>query len=138
MTAGVIVPLVWAAYVSRPASHTPAVKTAKVVAEPRKPAPTPTEDLTASIPPSPGATPAPPKTAQVAPPSKPSAPPPALAQPPLEPATKATRAHTTTVFAAQRAKDRALPAVVDSYNGAHIITICAALSENEQLRAGCP
>jgi hypothetical protein len=39
---------------------------------------------------------------------------------------------------AHRSEDRAIPAVVDRYNGAHIIIVCAALTMNEQLRDGCP
>jgi hypothetical protein len=35
-------------------------------------------------------------------------------------------------------QDRTIPAVVDRYDGAHIIIVCAALTAGEQLRAGCP
>ena len=110
MTVGVTTPLVWAAYVARPAPHaapTPAVTLAKAA----------------------------PKTAKVT-----QAKPGAAAQTNAPAHNKPTRSHLKLAHVAQppRAEPRYRPAVVDSYNGAHIIIVCAALTENEQLRAGCP
>lgn len=141
MTVGVMVPLVWAAYVSRPtapAAHTPTV--ARTEAAPKRilrarPA---GEDVTASIPPALAATPAPPMTAQIPPSPKPNARPPAIAPSSAEPMARPMRLRSQAVVAARRAEYRYLPAVVDTYNGAHIITVCAALTVNEQRRAGCP
>lgn len=138
MTVGVMTPLVWAAYGSLPASHTahpPAVEIARTAPEPPEPARAVAEDVTASIP----RAPAPPrKTPQVEPRSEPDAPSRTSARSHPIPAAPPTRPHATTALAAHRTKDRFPPAVVHSYNGAHIITICAALTEDEQLRAGCP
>lgn len=116
MTVGVMAPLVWAAYVSRPAPQTaraPAATLAKATPETNQPAPTRTKDVTASIPPAPVATRAAPKIARGHP----------------KPARVARR---------HRVRERTRPAVVNRYNGAHIIVVCAALTANEQLRAGCP
>ncbi len=138
MTVGVMTPLVWAAYVGRPAPRTarlPAVTLAKATPEAMKPAHAPAEDVTAAIPPVPAATRATPKAAEFTLP-KPAAPPDAIAPSQSEPA----RSHPKIAYMARRHRTahRYLPAVVDRYNGAHIITVCAALTENEQLRAGCP
>lgn len=108
------------------APPTPTAKTAKVMLEAQMPARATAEDVTASIRPPPVPRP------------KPSETPHATAQPVAEANAEPTRAHPTTILTARRDKDRYLPAVVDSYNGAHIITVCAALTENEQLHAGCP
>lgn len=141
MTVGVMVPLVWAAYVSRPASHaehTLPAKTAEVIPERPKPAQKPTKDVTAAIPPAPAVALAPPKTAHVTPRPKLDAPPQASTPSPAKPTAKTERPHSKTVLAARRTQERTRPAVVDSYNGAHIITVCAALTADEQLGAGCP
>ncbi len=140
MTIGVMAPLVWAACVLRPDTHTAQAPTAaltRAVPEEQMPTRTAMMDSTASIPSAP-AMPTPPKTEQVVSPPKPLAPPRAIAQPPARPAAKPVHPRPTAALAARRTRERTLPAVVDSYNGAHIITICAALTENEQLRAGCP
>ena len=145
MTAGVMAPLVWAAYVARPAAqathdaYAPAEQIAKAV--PRKAAPdakkppqTPAEDVIASIPP---AVPPSRKATALTPPKQdPSLP--VIKRPDAAAAAKSLRSRLITQVVERRANDRTLPAVVDSYNGAHIITVCAALTENEQLRAGCP
>jgi hypothetical protein len=138
MTVGVTTPLVWAAYVARPAPRatpTPAVTLAKATPKAEKPAHAAAKDVTASIPPASAATRATPKTAKVTQ-AKPSAP----AQTNAPAHNKPTRSHLKPAHVAQppRAEPRYRPAVVDSYNGAHIITVCAVLTENEQLRAGCP
>lgn len=113
MTVGVMTPLVWATYVARP--------TPQAVA---------TNEFAASIP---SAIPVAPETAEITP-LQPSTIPQAI--------TPANRAPSITKVARvarpHRAPDRYLPAVIDSYNGAHIITICAALTVDEQLGAGCP
>lgn len=142
MTVGVMAPLVWTAYVSRPAqhaAHTPKVMRAETIPEAQRPARAAAEDITASIPLVPAAIPAPPKAVQAAvPPSKPDAPPLAIMSSPAKRTAKFAHTHPKALLATHRAEKRYLPAVVDSYNGAHIITVCAALTVDEQLRAGCP
>lgn len=161
MTVGVMTPLVWAAYVARPASHAtqvPAVTTAKSI-KPVKtardvsmPARVPiqrtatkevrtkraaTEDVTASIPPTSISLP-PAKPASLPAHSEPSAPPRPAKHAALTPSLMKPAAPARPRRMTRRAEDRAIPAVVDRYNGAHIIIVCAALTVNEQLRAGCP
>lgn len=125
MTVGVMVPLVWAAYVSRPASHaapTPEITGAEATPEMIERARPAAEDVTASIPRSP----------------KPDASPSAIAPSSAGPMARPARSRSQAVVTARRTKERTLPAVVDSYNGAHVITVCAALTVAERLRAGCP
>lgn len=138
MTVGVTTPLVWAAYVARPApraAHPPTMTIAKAVPETKKPAQNAEKDITASIPPAPAAAHATPKTKKVTQPKLSAAP---HANAPAH--GRSTRPHPKHAHLARRhrTEHRYLPAVVESYNGAHIITVCAALTENEQLRAGCP
>ncbi len=127
MTVGVTTPLVWAAYVARPApqaARPPTVTIAKATPEAEKPSQAAAKHVTASIPPAPATTssaPLAPKTAQA-----------------TQPKPKRSLAKLAHVAQRHRAEPRYLPAVVESYNGSHIITVCAALTENEQLRAGCP
>jgi hypothetical protein len=159
MTVGVMTPLVWAAYVSRPAPHgtpAPAAAMAKVNPGVRERAPVPpqrtatktvrtklaaTEDVTASIPSA--SIPLPPaKPAFSIARSEPSEPPHPVIHARLklqhlkraEPARPQPRIATP----ARGIQDRTIPAVVDRYDGAHIIIVCAALTAGEQLRAGCP
>ncbi len=173
MTVGVMTPLVWMAYVSRPAPHAtrvPAIEAAKAAntvetapATP-KPAPVPAarvatketakhaarkqaaakdaatkakavaaEDVTAAIPP---AATKPSRHAVAATqsgPSAPSRPTGRFRRPRPQFATLAPPRRVT-----RGLEDSGIPAVVSLYNGAHIITVCAALTTNEQLRAGCP
>ena len=138
MTVGVTTPLVWAAYVARPAPHAarpPTVTIATATPEAKKTARNVERDITASIPPAPAAAHATPKAKKVAQPKLSAAP---HANAPVH--STSARPHPKHAHVAQRhqAEHRSLPAVVESYNGAHIITVCAALTENEQLRAGCP
>ncbi len=153
MTMGVMTPLIWAAYVSRPVAHVPpvahgpTVKIASAAPAARMWADAAAEDTTGSILPAstPPAVPTPilaqPKMVQVPlPPPRPSARPSTIAR------TKPILAQASPVLAraspphpaAHRNEERYRPAVVDNYNGAHIITVCAALTVSEQLRAGCP
>ncbi len=131
MTVGVMTPLIWAAYGGRPpphAAHTPTEEVADVAPGTKKPPRVVAEDVTASIAPAPAAIPAPPP--------KPNASPRAIAPSHTEPVR--SRPKIAHVARRHRIAHRSLPAVVERYNGAHIITVCAALTENEQLRAGCP
>lgn len=160
MTVGVMTPLVWTAYVSRPPSHqTQAPVIAKATPVMPKPAPVAakrtatteatkkptkavrteiarTEDITASIPP---ASPRPTPTKRARSVARPEPSPPHLVR-----HAKLTRPHAKrAIVAPPRRMTRTMegsdmPAVVNRYNGAHIIIVCAALTVNEQLRAGCP
>jgi hypothetical protein len=159
MTVGVMTPLVWTAYVSRPPSHqTQAPVTAKATPVMPKPAPVAakrtatteatkkptkavrteiarTEDITASIPP---ASLKPMTRARYVARAKPRTPPHPVRHAKL---TRPRSRHATLVQPHRMVRgteDRIIPAVVNRYNGAHIIIVCAALTVNEQLRAGCP
>lgn len=125
MTVGVMTPLIWAAYTARPASHpvhAPTARTVTAIPDAPKLARAKTRgektrnDVASVTPLEAGP---PPHVAARAKPPRPVVTIASVAPPPRKP-------------------DRFIPAVVDSYNGAHIITICAALTVNEQLRAGCP
>lgn len=154
MTVGVMTPLVWAAYVERPAPHgTPAPPVAAAEVNPgvREQAPVlptatktartklaATEDVTVSIPSA--------KPASSVARSKPSAPPHPVRHARLTPSdvkphvkrAEPTRPRPQIATPARGIQDRTIPAVVDRYDGAHIIIVCAALTVGEQLRAGCP
>ena len=157
MTVGVMTPLVWSAYVAQPASHearASAVGNAKSVeAAPNMPglAPVPAkhlaareamknvatmDDVTTSIRPA-SMKPAPEEPTRLV--AHPKA-----STPHSVRHTKLTRPHlkranpTQPRRMAHRSEDRAIPAVVNRYNGAHIIIVCAALTANDQLRVGCP
>jgi len=154
MTIGVMTPLVWMAYVSRPAPHgtpAPAVATAVSPAV-REQAPAPIQrtatkevqtklttraDVTASIPPASMRLP-PAKPASLVTKSRPSAPPQPARNAKLIPPHLKRASLTQPRRMARRSEGRAIPAVVSRYNGTHIIIVCAALTMNEQLRAGCP
>ncbi len=160
MTVGVMTPLLWAAYVARPASHAPqaaAVQTAKVTPVRPKPAPVPAErttskeaakkkavtttaamrDVTAAIPPA-SAKPAPVAPVSVAARFEPTPLPRPINRPRLTPPRAKQASLGQPHRTLREADDRDVPAVVSSYYGAHIITVCAALTMSEQLRAGCP
>lgn len=147
MTVGVMTPLVWSAYVARPASHAqpaPTVKIATAAPQAQRPAPAATQDITGAITstpmPAPDANLAPRTTAHVMiPPPRQEAPPANAARAAAKPApSRLAAVRLARPHAQRRNADRYLPAVVDHYDGAHIIIVCAALTLNEQLRAGCP
>jgi len=137
ITVGFMTPLVWVAYVSRPAPHAmqaPAMTIAKVAPAVQEPEHPTTKEVTASIPRS-SLMPVSPRITETELP-KPSAPPHTNKPARVEPAPSLPdRAR---VAQPHHTLDRYIPAVVHSYNGAHIITVCAALTVDEQLRAGCP
>jgi len=159
MTVGVMTPLVWTAYMARPASHAaraPAIETAKTKPGMPKSTPAPasrivtkeatkdvatmvatTDDITASI--SPAATkPTSVQPAVLVTQPKADAPPRPVGHAKLtRPRPKlASLAPPRRMVHETEGDD--IPAVVNHFNGAHIIIVCAALTVNEQLRAGCP
>lgn len=154
MTVGVMTPLVWMAYVARPAPHEARASAVATAVDPgaREQAPvaiqrtatkkvrtklTTTADVTASIPPASMKLPTAKPTSLVTQ-TRPTALPQPVRHAKLTPPHFKRTNLTEPRRMAHRSEDRAIPAVVNRYNGAHIIIVCAALTMNEQLRDGCP
>ena len=167
MTVGVIAPLLWMAYASRPAPRLPAAKVAREIGKSQAPAPhattkvpdpptaLPTEHVDAIRPAAKVSRAADPITTASVNEEQPTAPAAAsdmaalIALPPTRPqianiparrhaAPKPERAHRTVGHAPRHDRRHPTSTVVDIYQGAHIIVICAALTVTQRRVAGCP